>query len=241
MEAKKREEVPFVNQRLLNVVHWTLDNLLKVDDSEIRATIKRYMRSTPAGHAEKAPNLELRKRKLQYENILRVAAGAKMAKPMKMKRTRKYMKLEVRHLIAQKANLREHGGKYGQGLYGEAMKKAAGRLYYRATGAIGYFRVVYRPIVQRLNPVCKFKVPYQLTKSLAAWPKTQGYGNTAPATPGNARALLNVGVNVTDSRGLGRRVFLWAIEKAFAKETREMKTQLEKTLQKAADKVNARK
>lgn len=237
LEAKKRDVVEFTNQRLLNVVHWTLDNLLaRNPDNAMRAKIKTYMRSTPSGYAESIENKELRRRKLNQVNAARTIAAVMSGRFLSRKRKRKFMKLELRHLIAQGQAKRENR----KGLYGEEMKRAAGRTYYRATGAIGYFRVVYRSIVERLNPLCKFKVPYSLTKSLRRWPRTEGFGTAEPATQYNPESLLRVGVNVSDRTGLGREVFVGAIEKAFKKEESEMRTQLEKTIAKNLQKVSAK-
>lgn len=119
------------------------------------------------------------------------------------------------------------------------LKKAASKLFAGAVAAVGYFRVVFAPIAQKLNPVVKFVVPVSLTKGIARWPKSKGYGKAVRAILNwFAKASFEVGVNINTGPGRllnkkpgpGKKQFLNAFQNAVDKETREMKRQIEKRL-----------
>ena len=158
--------------------------------------------------------------------------------------------LQRRHLIAQAKN-KAAGGK---GLYGEAMKKAAGSLSRKAIGSVGFMKSVIAKAIKKANghfsqfgyvtkktngkqvsgnaALIALANQYGLDGSNVAMHKG-AYAYTRAAMPGfNPQAVADMAVGIADDQ-LGRVSFRYAaaFQRATFDELDEMKKQLAKHMQ----------
>ena len=215
-----RKSLPeILNQRALNVAGRAFDGIPPRSGSGVdaqRARIKKYM------GAKLSP-----KRKLQR----RRGGATRGPKPWASR-------LERRHLIAQARRARR--GR--PGLYGKAMKGAAGRLSGHAQTSAGFLKSIFLPVLRGLQPYSSYKFPFAKTQNISRWPKSAGYGSARPAREGfHPRALLNVG---TRTKGMAARPKL-IVEQAFigalAGETAELTRHVERKLAAEARKEAGRR
>lgn len=202
------------NQRAMNVARRCLETMAPTDVSGARARVKRYMDT-------------------QLAQKVRVAKSGKR-KDKFIKSGRKADQLQRKHLIAQYRN--KLAGK--KGLYGEAMRKAAGRLSGMAQISQGFLKSVFLPVIVGLYSVVKYRPPVSLTRDIARWPGSAGFGKATPATPGlNPTAIIRIGATVKnkirgDQEGKVRAIYTEAITNAIAAETAEMEAHFDRQLKK---------
>ena len=159
--------------------------------------------------------IEAKRREIRDYLRQPLATNIKLAKSGKSKgklvrRGSKANQLRRVHLIVQ-ARRRNEGKR---GLYGSAMKTAAGNFARRAQTSVGYLKVMLLPVIRGLNPLVKYKMPWSETggsgNKIAIWPGSKGFGKVTPAAGKNPLTILNLRWSLRGPREGLARVFILA-------------------------------
>jgi len=218
--ATTRKSLPeILNQRGLNVAGRAFDAIPPGSGGGVpsrRAKIKKYMK------AKLSPR----------RSLLRRRKGAtRGSKPQAAR-------LERRHLIIQ-ARRAARGKK---GLYGKAMKGAAGRLSGHAQNSVGFLKSIFLPVLRGLQPFSTYKFPFAKTQNIARWAKSAGYGKVTAAREGFfSNVKFNVGTKTKSVAARPRFVVEQAWVGALAGEAAELTRHVEKKLKAEAVREAARR
>jgi hypothetical protein len=170
----------------IGVSRRTLPQLLTQATANI---IKRTLERMPP------PNVDTKRQEIRAYLATRISTRVKLAKSGKRKgqfiqKAGRNKQLQRAHLILQ-ARRRKAGL---PGLYGKQMLEQSGKFKQRSTVSVGYAKSLYIPAVRALNPVVRYKVPYDLTRKIARWPGSAGYGQiTLPQPSDLPQVVLQIG------------------------------------------------
>jgi hypothetical protein len=134
-----------------------------------------------------------------------------------------------------------------RGLYGPAMKAAAGSFARRAQASVGSLKAMLLPVIRRLNPLVKYKMPFAETGGagggrISIWPGSRGYGKATPAVGKSPLAILNLAWNLKGPRaGYAQSLVLGGWRQATEFKLAKLKSRIEREMQGEFDRVNTRK
>lgn len=221
-KATTRKDIAdILNQRALNIAYRAVDYIPPLTRNEVegkRARIRAYMRE-------------------QFSQRLKVFKGGKR-KGQFGKKGRRNDQLQRRHLIVQ-ARRRKKGLK---GLYGPAMRRAAGKLSGQAQRSVGFLKSLFIPILRTLNEVARFrKVSLTKLKNISVWPGGSGSGWARWATPGfSPKVILRVVSRARHPVGdQGQQIITAALTRAFSAEAAELRRHVERKLARRAGQAPA--
>jgi hypothetical protein len=179
---------------------------------------------------------QIQAKRREIRSYLRARIGKRLSKSQRSAGKSQLMR---GHLIIQ-ARRRRAGQR---GLYGDAMKRAAGAFAGRAQRAVGYLKVMLLPVIRALNPVVRYKMPFSETRgSISIWPGSKGYGRARIAMGANPLAILSLGWNFHGPReGYARGLVMAGWRQAADFKLGRLKRMIERELQPEFNKVNARK
>ncbi len=218
VDVARRSARDIVNQAALDVSGRAFDNLAPSDPQAKRTEIKKHLEaeiSVPVRKIKTGPN-----------------AG-------KIVRDNRRRALQRVHLLVNFYR----GKSKKRGLYGEGMKRAAGRMKKKRQVGVGYLKSVFLPIIRMLNPLCKFKFPYSKTHSISRWPGSRGFGIAQPAQRGaHPLVLLKIGVKVRNPQDakvnkMMQKAFQEALDWKAGKMQREAERIMDEALQSAMDRT----
>lgn len=128
------------------------------------------------------------------------------------------------------------------GLYGAAMRKYTGKLTGARTRGVGFIKSVFLPIIRGLNPLVKYKFPFNKTAKIARWPGSKGFGIATPARPSwNPVATFEIRNDIRNSQaGKVQNLYFRVVQAAIDFKAAKLQRQFERELQAEFNKVNAR-
>ena len=243
--STKRALPDIINQRALNVAGNAFDILppssgIGVDVK--RREISKYM-NEPLAQYVKFREKDRDVYKVKKFNVGKIGSSVerKFVKTLKAgfhQAKAKSRQLQRRHLIVQ-ARQRKEGKK---GLYGPAMRKAAGTLSRASTAGVGFLKSAFLPAIYRLNPVARKPFPHRKTKNIKRWSASGSWGSAQPARVDiKSAATFSVNVRIGKrSEHTSPRVRMMldgAVAMAMAQEAEEMRRHVQQKLQSEANKI----
>jgi len=227
----------------------TLRELAEVRHQTIPAVINQTMLDIQGRAFDLLPpidaggnDIQSKRGEIKAEMDRQIATRVKLAK--RGKRAGSFIRAvgRARELYAKNLIANYWRGKLGKaGLYGSAMKAYAGAMSRRRQIGVGSLKSVFIPIIRALNPVCKFKFPFNKTSRIARWAGSKGSGIATRASKGVERSTFEITYNERSSQsGKVLGLYTAALTQAFSEKEAKMQREIEREIEPACKAASAK-